>query len=369
MPQEIHDQISQLVGRSGRSAMMQASSYFNHAFAGVHFEEMRFTHTQRGLSSLLRMFVFKCENSPSTSGTDNVAFNKYIKAANIECLEPPPEPMGVGRWEHAPDFPRVGWEPDDNLPGRIIKAVSLISKLRYLELLLHHFTTDQHSSVNDLISIMERWGSIRQLRVKSRFPGCVKGIIQQLVPNLNGLHLHVGTRSDLYVTAAAHHSGLERLHLTLTHQDFLTGEQAQGMPVNATNRIRRDFKSLKWLTLEFDVERVCWRDLTEFENQRDNFVNALKKLHCLDRLAFTIRRCHLQINQVVSDEQSMSTFYHRLIQFMSEQLPRIRSIAIRADYPKYYLGMKDEPGITMTISDMDASVLRRASWPSGVRDD
>lgn len=54
---------------------------------------------------------------------------------------------------------------------------------------------------------------------------------------------------------------------------------------------------------------------------------------------------------------------------MSEQLPRIRSIAIRADYPKYYLGMKDEPGITMTISDMDASVLRRASWPSGVRDD
>ncbi|OTB13399.1 hypothetical protein K445DRAFT_368542 [Daldinia sp. EC12] len=361
MPQEIHDHIARMIGRDGRAMMSRASSYFRHVFSAVHYEELRFTNTQRQLSYTLRIFIQTCENMPFTSGAGNVPFNHYISAASIECVTPPSAATPETGWEFADDSPRLGWEPDQNLPCRIMKAISLMPGLAYLSLILDHFTQDQDNEVRRRTGDIEPWKSVRLLRIKTGSLACGGKIVERLVPKLEGLRLHVGVRSEIFRVAARHHKNLQRLHIALDRPDFPTGEAPTGMPEYATGYIRQNFKHLKWLTLEFNVTRMCWFDQKSFDTKLDKFVAALKKFKHLERLAFTILDRHrLQGNK--------DAFCRGVIKVMSEKLPGILQIAILADYPTYYLGKRDSEGVDMDISSMDARALGHGSWPRGVRD-
>ncbi|KAI1469595.1 uncharacterized protein F4812DRAFT_456995 [Daldinia caldariorum] len=326
LPQEVFDKIALLSGRDGRAIMTRVSSYFKHAFAGAHYNAVRFTDTQRRLSYTLKMFIFTCEETPFTSGSGNRPFNHYIKAANIEYFDPPQGPTEITGWKFAADSPRLGWNPDSDLPSRIVKAISLMPNVEFLTLILDHFTAEQHS----------------QMSVRNHF----------------------------YNAVGKYHQKLERLHLALRHGDFPSTETASGMPEYATNRIRQDFGRLKWLTLEFNHWQGCWHNKSSFNTQRDKFVEAIKKLKHLERLAFTIRKCHIpQDSNIVVGGGDRSALYKEVIQFLGEKSPTLLSIAILVDYPTYYLGERDRVGAAMSTVCMDARNLRHDSWPTGVRDD
>ncbi|KAI0203108.1 hypothetical protein F4808DRAFT_52225 [Astrocystis sublimbata] len=317
---------------------------------------------------MLRIFLFKHEMEIKEQNTrDDSAdtFTRYIEAATVEILQPEPVSSDLTTWRYSCDLPREGYDPDHQLPGRIMMAISFMHNVTYISLYIERLDERQAATWDGVIKQCQPWWQVKTLRLVTdgTSDDVASQIIAKMVPRLRGLDITIGWKSKQFMSALAAHKNLEKLDFCFDegdcHQCTPTRRLAPFCP-HLAQKIAETFVHLVHLTIHADPNKQS------FLNQGIDikgqlvvpFANELVPLTKLERLC---------ISSTAVYQHSINLGWHgRVANTIGGILPTVNQIAVKRRYPDYFAYTRK--GSEFVGVNKDITTQLKGSWP-GIRDE
>lgn len=367
MPQEIHNLIAESLSKGDQQKLIVASKHFNKHYAGHVFKDVRFCAVPDRLSNSLQFFI---EHMKS----DRAVFADSIRGATIHIWSGPPRPAAGGGYEAAEDLPIEGFDPNAGeegvLPALIVSAIDILEGLQYLDLDVQCFHSGRASSMATALRMGRVWTGVKYLRLRAP-DNIAKCILGHKLPDLEGLHLHVGTHqcfgmeevTCIYKMAREKHPNLKRLKISVhehDYDDFRTGPITLFPRVIKT--IANDFRSLEWLRIDtVDMYQTPSANLDELVAA---FIKVLGTIKSLERLSITIGKYSL-IQDYLGDD-GVGSLYNGLLERLGNELHGLLDISVLPGWPEIYRGVRAKSGQPLVLSKGRVDELSRGAWPLGL---
>jgi hypothetical protein len=132
----------------------------------------------------------------------------------------------------------------------ILQGLSLMPHLTYLKLTFPESSLSDNQCL-DLLTRMrstDKWESVKYLSISGGYSVryCLSGIIEEMVPKLEGLHLQLGSDSGMFDSAVDHHPDMKRLALTVSPRE---SRAAQAFYTQSLADVSQHFQSVDTLML------------------------------------------------------------------------------------------------------------------------
>lgn len=250
LPQELLDRVSEFMDKETRLALALTSRWMHRRLKMTFWRFVRLEGGGATFGPNLDHFIKRAAEAHRLLYVEK-PFTSFIREATIQPSEQ--RIVQDGKWSHSTVPPPN--MPLDDLPVQIFRAVSCMPNVRYLDIWLPHLTPHSPSLSAYLeyyagyIGEVQKWDSVRSLRLRVQDPELERFILECLVRNLEGLHIEKIV-SELDYSYFLLHPRLQRLYcnldewLMLDEDDYDPAVEPSQIP-----RLHELFPDLQWLVL------------------------------------------------------------------------------------------------------------------------